>query len=247
MSRFINYLKHSLALLFLMLCFNHTSIAQDGSTLNKSEPFNLLIPKLEVLIDSAWAKHGLLKFREAEIDVKKANLTTRKRYWTRNFGIQGDSRYGTFANFGESVTNAATVNLSSTTTQFNYGFGVFLKLPVFDIYNRKTEIKQARAEVVAAENFMEFQKFEIKETVIKQYEDLKLKQNLLKLKSKNLANAKVSKRMAENDYKNGLIPIYEYVRLTDITARIESDYETAKSEFFLSKRLLENLTGIIIK
>lgn len=228
-----------------MVLFFLSSNAQDSITKPDVEFSNrLLLPKLDVLVEAAWEKHGLIKFRKAEIEVKKANVITNKKYWTRNFGVQGDYRYGTFANFSENITEASSINLATNTTQVNYGIGFFLKLPVFDLYNRRNEIRQAEAEVEAAEGFLEFQKFEVRERVIQQYEDLKMRQNILELSAKNLANARLSNRMAENEYKDGLIPIYEFVRLSDITARIELDYERAKSEFLTSKKLLENLTGM---
>lgn len=243
--------------MLLIILFAYTSgNAQDSiqdskqdSIVESQEPesFKLLIPKLEVLIDSAWANNGLLGYREDQIEVKISNLKSKKRNWTRNFGIYADSRYGTFDNISTNVTGGNTVNLATRTTQLNYGVGFFLKIPVFDILHRKADVKQAQAEISQAENYVEFQKNEIKETVIRYYEDLVLKQKLLELKAKNFGNAKVSMEMAEKEYKNGLIPIYEYVRLFDITARIESEYEQAKSSFMLSKQLLENLTGITIK
>ena len=211
------------------------------------ESYKLLIPDLQSLIDSTWANHGLLGYRIDQIEVKKSNLKSKKRYWTRNFGIYADSRYGTFDNLSTNATGGNTINIATRTTQLNYGVGFFLKIPVFDIIQRKADIKQAKAELSQAENYVKFQKDEIKETVIKYYEDLVLKQTLLELKAKNLGNAKVSMEMAEKEYKNGLIPVYEYVRIFDITARIESEYEQAKSEFLLSKKLLENLSGVTIK
>ncbi len=242
-----NQLRIMISILFGVFAMQFATAQDNGFDDDFSfYDYRLLIPNLEILVDSAWAKHGLLKYRKSTIDVKKANLKYKKRYWTRNFGVQGDSRYGTFANFSESVTSTSTVNLASNTTQFNYGFGVFLKIPVFDIYNRKSEIKQAKAEIEQARGYWEFQKYEIREEVITLYENLILKQTVLELKSKNFGNAKVSAKMAEKEYKNGAIPIFEYVRLTDITARIETEYQTAKSEFILAKKLLENLTGVTI-
>ncbi|NRB60279.1 MAG: TolC family protein [Winogradskyella sp.] len=234
----------------LVVLFTHTFVANaQDSIVDVKEPesFKLLIPKLEVLIDSAWANNGLLGYREDQIEVKKSNLKAKKRNWTRNFGIYADSRYGTFDNVSTNVTGGNAINLSTTATQMNFGVGFFLKIPVFDILHRKADVKQAKAEISQAENYLKFQRDEIRETVIIYYEDLLLKQNLLELKAKNLGNAKVSMEMAEKEYKNGLIPVYEYVRIFDITARIESEYETAKSEFMLSKKLLENLTGLTFK
>ena len=52
--------------------------------------------------------------------------------------------------------------------------------------------------------------------------------------------------MVEKEFRNGLIPISEYVRISDMTVRIASDYEKAKSNFLVSKKLLENITGVTI-
>jgi outer membrane protein TolC len=71
-----------------------------------------------------------------------------------------------------------------------------------------------------------------------------MRQNLLEVSAKNLANAKLSYNIAEKEYKDGLLPIHEFVRLTDITARIESEYLRSKSQFLRAKKLLENLTGL---
>jgi outer membrane protein TolC len=226
--------------LFFSFCKAQDSI----SRADYDEVDKLLIPKLDVLVEAAWEKHGMVKFREADIEARESELISKKRYWTRNFGVQGDYRYGTFANFSENVTDASSVNLSSNTTQVNYGIGFYLKLPVFDLYNRKNSMKQAEAEIEAAESFLEFQKFEVKESVINHYEELIMRQNLLEVSAKNLANAKLSYNIAEKEYKDGLLPIHEFVRLTDITARIESEYLRSKSQFLRAKKLLENLTGL---
>ena len=210
------------------------------------DTYELLIPKLEVLMDSALANNGMLGYRNDEIEVKQANLKMKKRYWTRNFGIQGDTRYGTFDNFSSNVSGPNTVQLSSTTIQTNYGIGFYLKIPVFDIYNRKSDIKQAKAELSQARNLVKFQEDEIKETVIRYYEDLLLKQRLLRIRAVNLSDAKVNLEMAQKEYTNGQIPLYEYIRISDITSGIETEFEKTKAALMTAKKLLENLTGVTI-
>lgn len=211
-----------------------------------SESFKLLIPELEVLIDSALANNGMLGYRKNEIEVKKANLKSKRRNWTRNFGIQADTRYGTFDNFSNNVSGPNTVTLASTTTQTNYGVGLYLKIPVFDIFNRKSDIKQAKAEISQAKSLVKFQEDEIRETVIRYYEDLILKENLLEIQAVNLSDAKVNKEMAKKEFTNGQMEIYEYIRISDITAGVATEFEKAKSNLLLAKKLLENFTGVQI-
>lgn len=212
----------------------------------QSTATKLMLPNLNVLIDSALVHNGMLNYRKLEIDSKESNLVAKKQLWTRNFGIRADTGYGTFNNFSSTSGDNSTVNLSSSTQQLNYNVGVYLKIPVFDIINRKSEIKQAKAELEQAKNLVKSLEDEIRELVIRYYEDLLLKQNLLELRASNLGNAKANMEMVEKEFKNGLIPISEYVRISDMTARITAEFEQAKSEFIISKKILENITGVTI-
>ena len=93
---------------------------------------------------------------------------------------------------------------------------------------------------------VKFQEDEIKETVIRYYEDLLLKQRLLKIRAINLSDAKVNLEMAQKEYTNGQIPLYEYIRISDITSGIETEFEKTKSALATAKKVLENLTGVYI-
>ena len=207
---------------------------------------SLLIPKLSVLIDSALVNSGMVSYRMLEIEAKEFNKKEKKRNWTRNFGIQADTRYGTFNNFSTITGDNSSINLGSDTQQVNYNVGFYLKIPVFDIINRKAEIKRSQVEIQQAKSLVKFQEDEVKEFVIRYFEDLVLRQNLLKLYASNLGNARVNMEMVEREFRNGVLPISEYVRISDITVRIASDYEKAKSNFFVAKKLLENITGMTI-
>jgi len=97
--------------------------------------------------------------------------------------------------------------------------------------------------VEEAKRLAESQEAEIRQIVIKQYQDVILKQKLLTIKSLNLGSATVNMEMVEKQFRNGVIPVAEYVRLSDMTSRIQSDYELAKSDFILAKQLLEDTVG----
>jgi len=222
-------------------------VAQDSNEREfKNASTKLLIPALNELVDSALVYNGMINYRKLEIDSKESNLKSKRQYWTRNFGIQGDTRYGTFNNLSSISGDNATVNLASNTQQLNYNVGLYLKIPVFDVINRKSQIKQAKSELEQAKSLAKSQESELTELVIRYYEDLKLKQNLLELRASNLGNARVNMEMVEKEFRNGLIPISEYVRISDMTSRITAEFQEAKSNFMVSKQLLENLTGVEI-
>jgi outer membrane protein TolC len=237
-----------ITIILYLLFFRISEVKAQNSTENESRSSNtkLIIPTLKVLIDSALATNGMVNYRKLEIDAKDCNLKSKRQYWTRNFGLQADSGYGTFNNLSSISGDTPTVNLASNTKQLNYNVGLYLKIPVFDVINRKSQIKQAKSELEQAKSLAKSQEDELRQAVIRNYEELLLKENLLELRASNLGNARVNMEMVEKEFRNGLIPISEYVRISDMTSRIAGEFEQAKSEFLVSKRLLENLTGLEI-
>jgi outer membrane protein TolC len=234
-------------ILFCMLtgCVYNTSTAQI-SVVAKDSLFvkeELNFPPLEVLLDSALKHNALVNFRKLEITGKESNLASQRNNWLRNLGMQGDARYGTIDAFSTNVNGVYSNSLNTSTKLVNYAAGVYFKIPIFDIVNRKTQIRQAKAELEQAKYMVKAQEDELRQMVIRQYQDLLLKQKLLVIKSQNLGSGSVNIEMVEKQFRNGTIPLMEYVRISDMNARIQTDYEMAKSEFLVSKQILEELVG----
>jgi outer membrane protein TolC len=228
----------------LSACLTHAALAQvpdspDNVVLKKEISF----PPLTDLIDSALKHNALVGFRSLEIDAKEANLTSYRNNWLRNLGVQGDSRYGNIDAFSTNANGVSSNVLNTATRQFNYAAGVYFKIPLYDIVNRKTQIKQAKAELGQAKYMETAQQDEVRILVIRQYQELLLKQKLLGIRSQNLGGVTVNMEMVEKQFRNGIITITEYVRISDINSRIQSDYEQARSEFLLAKQLLEETVG----
>jgi hypothetical protein len=83
---------------------------------------------------------------------------------------------------------------------------------------------------------LQSQEDEIRQKVIKMYHDIILKQKILKINSKALGD-KVNMQMVEKEFRNGVVPISEYVRITTITAEAEVAFESVMSEFIIAKKL----------
>lgn len=219
-------------------------MAQKNATTGNSDMPMLTLPPMMDLIDSALKKNASVQYRDLEVELRATNLHSEKIYWTRNLGVQADTRYGTFDNFSTSSSSQSTTVLNSTNRQLNYGIGVYIKMPLGDILNRKNQVKRATIEYEEAKRLSLAQQDEIRQAVIKLYQDVLLRQKLLLIKSEALGNARVNAEMVEKEFRNGIIPVSEYVRISDIVSRAESDYEIAKTEFSAVTLLLENITGI---
>lgn len=230
----------------LVLIFCLTSTAQNNpETNNPDDNIETRLPPLGTLIDSALARNPYVKFRELQIVVNKYKLKSDQAVWLKNLGVQTDVRYGTFDNFSTNTAEGQTPSLISTRrNQTNYGLGAYLKLPLFDLVNRKYQVNIATAEVEQADHMAEFQRDEVRQLVIRQYNDVILKQRLLKIKSKYLATSKINMEMVEKEFQTGVISIGEYSRISEIVTRTESDFENARVDFVTSYMILEEIVGI---
>nr|WP_315172275.1 TolC family protein [uncultured Flavobacterium sp.] len=228
-----------------VLCLHNTQAqtVQNKDTLLTGSEF--YFPPIKVVIDSVLKRNAMVKFRKNHVGVKESTLASERIFWTRNIGVQVDGRYGTLNNFSNNDDGVSNTAFSTLSTQYNYSVGMYLKFPVFDMLNRKNQLKLARLEIEEAKNMTKFQEDEIRQTVIRMYQDVILKQRLLQIRSKNFGNGKVNMEMVEKEFRNGVVPVAEYVRITSITANLEADYESAKSEFIIAKQLLEDMSGLV--
>ena len=69
-----------------------------------------------------------------------------------------------------------------------------------------------------------------------------LKQKILKISSISFGDDRVNMQMVEKEFRNGIVPISEYVR---ITTSMEVVYETAISDLITAKKLLEDMAGFV--
>jgi outer membrane protein TolC len=230
----------------LHILFNFSGFSQESGNFNVLEDnIESMLPPLETIIDSAIANNPEIKFRDLQIIVNKYKLSTERNLWTRDIGVQTDVRYGTFNNFSTNTSEGQSPsNIATLSSQLNYGVGAYIKLPFFDFVNRKNQVQMATTEVKQAESFAQTQRNELRQMVIKQYNDLIVKHRILKIKSKYAETSKINMQMVEQEFTNGIIPVSEYSRISEIVTRTEIDLENSRMEFLTAYMILEEITGI---
>ena len=235
----------------VQLCLFCLFLNFQGSS-QKSMAFNPLkddiisyLPSLEVLIDSAMMNDPSIRFRNQQLIVNHSKLRSSQTKWSNNIGVQADVRYGTFDNFSTNTAAGQSPSIVATsTTQTNFGIGAYIKFPVFDLIDRRNQIKLARTELEQAQSMADQQKKEIRERVITQYNELIKKQNLLKILSRYLETSRLNLQMAEKEFTNGTIPVTEFARISEIVTRSETDFENTRMDFRTAYMVLEEITGI---
>jgi len=235
-----------LILIFVLLIIRFPAFAQETKEFDiLKDDIELMLPPLEAIIDSALVHNPNVRFRDLQVEVNSYKLKADRSQWTRNLGIQADARYGTFDNFSTNTAEGQNPSLiASKTNQLNYGAGTFIKFPLFDIVNRKNEIRLAKAEMEQAQSFSLAQRNELRQSVIKQFNDVILKQRILKIKSKYSETTRINLDMVEKEFLNGIISVTEYARITGIFSISEADYESSKMDFRTAYMILEEIVGI---
>ena len=238
-----------LKFVFLVFCFGNyflnTLFAQEIIETGSSKiDAGKTLPPLIVMIDSAIAHNATIKYIDQGILEKKYDLESERKSWTKNFGLQADIRYGTFDNFSTNTAEGQSPSILATrSNQTNYGVGAYLKLPLYDFVNHKNLINASKNQVAKAESMAEIQRDEVRQMVIRQYNDLILQQKIVKIRSKDYNMAKINLEMVEKEFRNGVVTISEYSRISGITSGAEADYEAAKSNLISIYMILEELVG----
>jgi outer membrane protein TolC len=233
-------------LIIFRLIYQGVAFAQDVGQFDpiKDDLGSKILP-LEMLIDSAIANNPYIQFRDLQLIINDCKLRSNRIEWTRNFGIQTDVRYGNFYNY--SANSAGGVDpppVSTIRNEFKYGAAVYMNLPIFTFANRKNQIKLAETEVQQAQRMAEVQRSETRQVVIRQYNDLILKQRLLRIKAKYLETSRINMQMVEKEFANGIISVTEYARISETVTRTESDFESSRMDFLTAYMILEEVVGM---
>ncbi len=208
----------------------------------------VLIPPLEVLIDSALQNDPTLHYQDLQTLSNEYKLRLSRTEWAKNLGFQSDIRYGTFDNFSTNTGDGQSPSILATkSSQTNYGVGVFLKVPIDALVNHKSQVNLAKNALEQAESMAEAQRREIRQLVILRYQDLLLKQRLLEIKSRNVYSSRINMNLVEKQFRSRQLDAAEYSRVAEIAGRSEAEYEAARTDYITAYMILEEIVGFKFK
>jgi outer membrane protein TolC len=233
-------------LLLLQFGFTGTLNAQQARAFDPlKDDISNLLPPLAALMDSAIANNPYIQFRDLQVIVNRCKLKSNQIEWMRNIGFSADVRYGNFYNYSQnSVDGVEPPAVATNRAETKWGGAVYIKFPVYELVNRKNLLKMAGLEVDQAQKMAEVQRDEVRQLVIRQYNELILKQKVLKVKTKFSETSKISMQLVEKEFLNGIIPLTEYSRLSEAASRTEVDYEVSRMDFLTAYLVLQEIVGI---
>ena len=202
------------------------------------------LPPLEALIDSAIAHSPNIKIEELQADWARYEITSAKRGWMQHWGFDAVINYGNYLyNDRDELTRLDKFYLSES-RRLNYGAGMYARIPIFYLVDRKNEINKKRKLLEIAIVNREVYVREIRKAVINTYNILLQQQHILQITNDYQQVADMMMRNAENMFLNGEIPPEEYARQKDYQTRGATDYALTIGRFNDAFTLLEELVGI---
>ncbi len=240
-------------LMLWLLAFPLVGLAQVGEQIDIGDDgFNPLtdditkkIPSLEVLIDSATINSHRLKYWDKEIGISEYELKTTRREWSNSFALTANVSEGqwTSLSFLEDQFDN-TVGTLGTTSQTRYSVGVSFRLPVMTVvdYNNQTKIAKMRIES-KMEQKLQDQKA-IRAEVINLYNELVIQQRMLQLDIDNLEYLVLATDMADIEYHQNKINLFDMSRFRDNLARARYRYVQTKINFINAYVMLQEVTGV---
>jgi outer membrane protein TolC len=234
--------------LIISVCISNTIYCQKVEP-EKSVNFILkdiseIIPPLAVLIDSAYENSAIVKSREADMSYKKTSIKSTSKLWLKNIGLETYYNYGTADYYSINNTSGNQALNTSVQTTNRYSVGAYIRLPLYDLLDRKNLINADKYRYEQAYYEKENEKFFLRKQVILQYNDVILKQKLFRITNESLIESKLQAEMAEKEFAQGEINLTELARLKDMSAKSMMQYEQSKFDFINAYLMLQELSGI---
>jgi len=209
------------------------------------DDITLRIPPLEDLIDSAIVHSPYLKYVDADIYINKYQEKSAKREWMSNLYLDANIATDYYDGLTNNTTSLGDIN-SVLTNQDNsrYLIGVSIRMPMDDLWDRRNRVKAARKLVERTISERDFRIQEIRKSIIEQYNKLIINQRILKIANDNQIFMSLQMAMAEKEFLNGQLTLYELARLNEMNRKAVTDFEYARIDFYNAYMILQELVGI---
>ncbi|MFH1297945.1 MAG: TolC family protein, partial [Bacteroidota bacterium] len=238
-----------IGLIFVSTTIVASTFGQTRDTLFVFNPIiddiTLRIPPLDDLIDSAIVHSPNVKAVDAEIYMRKYMIKTARRDILTNFYLDAglniwyeDGLTHTQSNFGDINSVLANRDISG------YALGISVRMPLDDLMDRRNRVKHATKFMEQAFSEREYQIRLMRRDIIVQYNRLTINQKILKIANDNQIYMSLQMALAEKEFLNGQIGLYELARLNEMNRRAVTDFETSRNEFYNAYMILQEIVGI---
>lgn len=179
----------------------------------------------EKLVQLAWRNHPSNEAMRRQVNIAGYNVKQSNTSWLDNIRLTG--------NLNEFTINKAADPFGRAAFFPKYNIGASVSLGTF--FNVPYNIRKSREELVISQANVNARKLEVRNIVLKLYNDYLMMERIYKLQSQALLDTETSHKLTEQRFRRGEITFEQYsaslttyneIMRTQLTA--ERDYKNAK-------------------
>lgn len=198
-------------------------------------PSNIKDPELpEKLVQLAWKNHPSNRIVEHEVQVQKELKKQSRLDWTKSFGVQG--------NLNEFVINPDADQTGRAA--FFPKYNVYGKVSLDQIFVTPAKRRESNYRIRIAEEAVNQQKLEVRNQVLRAYQDYVKFAALYKIQTNITDEANTEFLRVEQKFKDGTSTFEEYNKANKIFTEHKRDKILAENAYLKSKYDLEALIGM---
>jgi outer membrane protein TolC len=183
-----------------------------------------------------------MQFEEALIEKSERNVENTKRLWMNN--IYGSAGYNG-GNQSIILNQTEAINESNNITN-GYRWGVNVRLPLYELFGRKSQVKMIQAELEASNKQYEIRALEVQQLVIEAYFGLINSQELVRSRLRDYQTQSSNLELARIELLKGNIEMSQFAGFSNVATNSESAYLNAKQQFYTAFYLFETVVGVDI-
>jgi len=238
-----------ISLFIFCLAIAITTVGQVRDTMFVFNPIvddiTLRIPPLDDLIDSAIVHSPAVASVDAEIYIRKYGIKSVRRDIMQNFYLDAGMNLTYINGLTNNTTNLGDIN-SVLSNQDNSGYaaGISIRMPLDDLMDHRNRVKTATKYMEQAFSERDIQIRLVRRDIIEQYNKLIINQKILKIANDNQIFMSLQMAMAEKEFLNGQLSLYDLARLNEMNRKAVTDFEDSRNEFYNAYMILQEIVGI---
>ncbi|QMU27712.1 TolC family protein [Adhaeribacter radiodurans] len=201
---------------------------------------------LPLLIDAAVKYSAQIEKLDAAKQIAYDNIRLSRKQILNGLAVGSGYSYGTMLNTVNGDQQVSQINAFNLPARAQYNSGINLSLSLGQLLGRKYEVHRQELTLKQAEADRKTEEREIRQLVIKTYQEVSLAKVTWEQSVDALQSADINKKLADKKFKLGQIELDELMVVNDFYTKSAMAQEQFKNKYETVYLILEELTGITI-
>lgn len=202
---------------------------------------------LDVLLQDAERNSPVLQFEKIDAELLYSDLRLLKKEWANYIAVSASYQVGN-VQFIDNLSSGSTPDVRTVTRENVFAVaGVSVRIPLSDFLTKNERRRQLELRLDQERFDLQHKEFELRELVIRQYNDLQRALRILEIRDRDLRFHELATETAERYFREGSMGLDEYTSTFNKSNEAEIRLAEAQLDAQLLYLLLKELVGAEIK